>query len=170
MQAASFAGLRVVARIDFGVSIEKVARELLDGVTPGDELLCSERVLDQSAAVSEAGKQRGLGIAHAAGKARSPGRTLAKTRPPRALPSARAQAGVERQLHVVGAGKVPGLGRNVAGLVVDDQQRVVVKPVDAVEAQVEGEARDGRWCFDFGSSDLKGRAWPRSRAIRRQGG
>ena len=35
------------------------------------------------------------------------------------------EAGIERQLHVVGAWQIPGFRRDIAGLVVDDEQRAV---------------------------------------------
>jgi hypothetical protein len=45
MQAASFAGLRVFARVHLGSTSNKVSRKLFDAVAPVGKLLVSEWVL-----------------------------------------------------------------------------------------------------------------------------
>ena len=68
------------------------------------------------------------------------------------------EAGVERQLHIVGAGQIPEAGRDIAGFIVDHQQRIVVEPVDAVQAQVERESGNMNRALGFGLSNLEGDA------------
>ena len=156
MQAAALAGFGVLARIDLGAAGEKIFGELLDAVAPVDQLLGGERVLDQGAGAFESSASSvALASPTRPAKASSPGAHLGKDQAAELFVFVQGEAGVERQLHIVGAGQVPGFGRDVAGFVVDDQQRTVVEPVDAVQAQIESEAGDVNGAVDLGSCYFK---------------
>jgi hypothetical protein len=101
------------------------------------------------------GEERGRGIEDPSGKLRSPGRTLAKTSPPSFLFAVEGESRIERQLHVVGAGQLPRVGRDVAGFVVDHQQGAVVQAVNAVQAQVERESGKVNGALGLGLGDLE---------------
>ena len=58
-------------------------------------------------------------------KSVSPVRTLAKTRPPSLFALLQSEAGVERELHIVRAGKIPRARICITGLVVDDEEGIV---------------------------------------------
>ena len=65
---------------------------------------------------------------------------------------------VKRQLHIVGAREIPGVRRGVAGLVIDDEERIVDKAIDAIEAHAKRQAGDGDAGFLFGVEHREGNA------------
>ena len=74
---------------------------------------------------------------------------------PALLPRSRRKSGIERQLHVVGPGQLPRVGRDVAGFVVDHQQRTVLQPVHPVQAQIKRQSGDVDGALDLGLRNLE---------------
>ena len=56
---------------------------------------------------------------------------------------------IKRQLHIVRAGKIPGVRRGVAGFVIDDEKGIVDEAIDAIEAQAKRQAGNGDAGFLF---------------------
>src|ERR1035437_1132204 len=142
LQPAALAGFGMFARIDLSAAGEEVASELFDCLSPGDELLGGQRIFHQRGTVFQIGKERGSCVADTPGEAKITGADLGEDHAAEQF-ILDCEAGIERQLNIVGTGKLPCLGRDVAGFVVDHQQRAVVEPVDAIEPQFQREAGNG---------------------------
>ena len=132
-----FPGLARV--LDFGPAREKIFGKLHDSLAPADQMFGSERVFDKRAGVFEVGKQRCTGCTDAAGKGEIAGAEFGEDQATEILIRIESKTGVEGQLDVIGAGQVPGPGRNISGFVIDDENGVVAKAVEAVKAQFEVE-------------------------------
>ena len=140
LQAAGLAGFRVVARIHFCAPDEEVLGEFFDLVPPTIELLGREGILDERGACAEAGQERGAGVAHEACEALIfSSADLGEDEPAEHFTGTACARGVERELDIVRPRQRPGIGRNKAGLVVNDKKGIVVKAVGAVEADIEAE-------------------------------
>lgn len=158
MEAAALTGFGVVAWGDFGVAGEEVFGQLLDAVFPVEEHFRREWGADEGAALGETGKKRGGGVADMAGEEEFAGFEAGEDEASEVLITGEGETGIEGQLHVLRAGKLPGFGRDCAGFVVNDQDGLIAESVEAVEAQAEGEAGDGLGTFALGFEDLEGDA------------
>src|ERR1039458_6964036 len=96
LQAAALTGFWVLAWIDFGAACEEIFSQLLNVRAPIDELLGSERVLDQAAAVGKVTQQCGFGVANPPGKFVIPGAHLGKDQTAQLFRGFKGKAGIER--------------------------------------------------------------------------
>ena len=79
-------------------------------------MLGSEAVLDEAAGGGETGQQSGSGVADVAGEGLVAAADFGEDQTAEEFFFVDGEAGVERQLHIVGAGKLPGLGETAPDL------------------------------------------------------
>ncbi len=149
------AGFWIFAGIDFGMAGKEVSCQLVNILPPIDECFSGEAVFDEAAGGGEAGKQGGSSVANVAREGLVAAADFGEDETAEEFFFVDSEAGVEGELHVVGAGKLPGPGRNCAGFVVDDEEGVIGEAIDAVEAEIEGEAGKLDGALDLGFNDLE---------------
>ena len=109
LQITAITGPGIVARVYVGATGEKIRGELLDAFFPIDKLLCGERGLDERAVAVEPGEESGASIANVSRELLIAGADFGEDETAQNLIAVKGEAGVERQLHVVRAGKLPRL-------------------------------------------------------------